>query len=54
MIIGVGEPSFDGGTALGPVSLRCGGLCGTWLTYRIELMDGAGTVIGTEGPIAIS
>jgi hypothetical protein len=36
VILGVGEPRFDGDQALVPVSLWCGGLCGTWLTYRLE------------------
>jgi hypothetical protein len=52
VILGVGEPSVDGG--LVPVSLWCGGLCGTWLTYRVEQTDGGWAVTGTEGPVAIS
>lgn len=54
VILGVGEPTIDDGTALVPVSLWCGGLCGTWLTYRLELVDGTWTVAGIEGPVAIS
>ncbi len=54
VIIGVGEPVLDQGGALVPVSLWCGGSCGTWLTYRVELANGAWTVTGIEGPIAIS
>ena len=54
VILGVGEPSIDGNTALVPVSLWCGGLCGTWLTYRVELSDGTWTVTGIAGPIAVS
>ena len=54
VILGVGEPSVDDSTGLVPVSLWCGGLCGTWLTYRLDLVDGAWNVTGTEGPIAIS
>lgn len=54
VILGVGIPSVDGDGALVPVSLWCGGLCGTWLTYRLELIEGAWQVIGIEGPIAIS
>lgn len=54
VIIGVGEPILDQDGALVPVSLWCGGLCGTWLTYRVELVDDAWTVTGFEGPIAIS
>ena len=53
-ILGIGEPSIGDGTGLVPVSLWCGGLCGTWLTYRLDLVDGAWSVTGTEGPIAIS
>ena len=54
VIIGVGEPVFDPDGALVPVSLWCGGLCGTWLTYRVELVDDAWAVTDIEGPIAIS
>ncbi len=54
VILGVGEPSIDGDSALAPVSLWCGGLCGTWLTYRVELSDGIWTVTGIEGPVAVS
>jgi hypothetical protein len=45
---------IDGATGLVPVSLWCGGLCGTWLTYRLDFADGAWAVTGTEGPRAIS
>ncbi len=31
-----------------------GGLCGTWFDYRIRQVDGAWTVIGPEGPVAVS
>jgi hypothetical protein len=54
VILGVGEPTSDGDTASVPVSLWCGGLCGTWLTYRLTLVDGTWQVTGTEGPIAIA
>ena len=54
VILGVGEPIIDGDSALVAVSLWCGGLCGTWLTYRLEMVAGAWQVTGTEGPIAIS
>lgn len=54
-IIGVGVPRLDGDDALVPVALWCGGTCGTWLTYRLDVdTDGVWQVIGTEGPIAIS
>jgi hypothetical protein len=35
-------------------SLWCGGLCGQWLTYVVELREGAWRVTGTTGPAAIS
>jgi hypothetical protein len=54
VILGVGEPTRDGDTAFVPVSLRCRGLCGTWLTYRLTLVDGTWQVTGTEGPTAIA
>jgi len=54
VILGVGEPSLGEDTGLVPVSLWCGGLCGTWLTYRLDLTDGVWAVTGIEGPIAIS
>lgn len=54
VILGVGEPLISDSTATVPVSLWCGGLCGTWLTYRLDLEDGGWQVVGTEGPIAIS
>ena len=55
VILGVGIPRLDGDDALVPVSLWCGGTCGTWLTYRLEVDEsGMWRVTGTEGPIAIS
>lgn len=54
VILGVGEPTIDGGTALVPVSLWCSGLCGTWLSYRIERVGGTWKATGTEGPVAVS
>lgn len=55
VIIGLGEPTIDADTALAPVSLWCGGLCGTWFTYSLT-QDAAGewAIEGIEGPIAIS
>ncbi|MEZ5174857.1 MAG: hypothetical protein R2823_01440 [Acidimicrobiia bacterium] len=53
-IVGVGEPVIMGSTGLVPVSLWCGGLCGTWFTYRLDLVDNEWVVIGPEGPVAIS
>ena len=54
VIVGVGEPTIEGTSALVPVSLWCGGLCGTWLTYQVEWSDGAWRVAGITGPVAIS
>ena len=54
VIIGMGEPTFRDDGALVPVSLWCGGLCGTWLTYELESADGDWVVIGTDGPVAVS
>jgi hypothetical protein len=53
-ILGVGEPTIDRTSALVPVSLWCGGECGTWLTYRLDLADGTWRVTGTDGPITIA
>lgn len=54
VILGVGEPIVQDGTGLVPVSLWCGGTCGTWFTYRLDLVDESWVVTGIEGPIAIS
>lgn len=54
VILGVGAPVLDGDDALVPVSLWCGGTCGTWLTYRLEGGDGVWRVVGIEGPVSIS
>jgi hypothetical protein len=54
VILGVGEPNVEEDTALVPVSLWCGGLCGAWFSYRADLVDGEWTVTGIEGPVAIS
>ena len=56
VILGVGAPRLDGDAeALVPVALWCGGTCGTWLTYRLEIdPDGLWQVTGIDGPIAIS
>lgn len=53
-ILGVGEPIIETDTGLVPVSMWCGGLCGTWLTYRLDLVNDTWTVTGIEGPIAVS
>jgi hypothetical protein len=54
VILGVGEPTIAGSTAAIPLSLWCGGLCGTWLTYRLDAVAGGWRVRGTEGPVAIA
>lgn len=53
-ILGVGEPVVEDQSGLVPVSMWCGGLCGTWLTYRLDLTNTTWMVTGIEGPIAIS
>ena len=54
-IVGVGEPTVDGDTAQIGVSLECGSLCGTWLTYSLtRTTAGDWTVSGIVGPIAVS
>ena len=53
-IVGVGEVIYDDAGALVPVSLWCGGVCGTWFTWRVELIDGDWRITGTEGPLVIS
>jgi hypothetical protein len=53
-ILGVGEPTIDRTSALVPVSLWCGGECGTWLTYRLDLVDDTWRVTATDGPITIA
>ena len=55
MILGVGEPVLiDDTTGLMPVSLWCGGVCGTGLAYRVELIEGEWQVTGIEGPVVIA
>lgn len=53
-ILGVGAITFDDDGALVPMSMWCGGLCGTWFTYRVAPTDAGWEVVGVEGPIAIS
>ncbi len=53
-ILGVGEPMVETNTGLVPVSMWCGGVCGVWLTYRLDLVNDAWTVTVIEGPIAVS
>ena len=54
VILGVGEPTVDGDRAKVPVSLWCGGVCGTWLTYDAELGADGWTIVGIDGPVAVS
>ncbi len=53
-ILGVGEPIIDNESGLVPVSMWCGGVCGTWLTYRLDFISDVWAVTGIEGPIAVS
>ncbi len=53
-ILGVGEPAIEADTGLVPVSMWCGGVCGTWLTYRLDMIDDVWVVTDIEGPIAVS
>lgn len=53
-ILTVGEPEPDGDDLLVPVSLWCGGLCATWLTYRVTPGPDGWVVVGPEGPVTIS
>jgi hypothetical protein len=53
-ILGVGEPVVEDQSGLVPVSMWCGGVCGIWLTYRLDLINTVWVVSGIEGPIAVS
>ncbi len=53
-ILGVGEPVIEADTGLVPVSMWCGGVCGTWLTYRLDMIEAVWVVTDIEGPIAVS
>lgn len=53
-ILGVGPITFVDEGALVPMSMWCGGLCGTWFTYRVAESDSGWQVVGIEGPIAVS
>ncbi len=54
VILGIGEPMISGDAAKVFVSLWCGGLCGTWFTYQLQLTDSTWSVTGIDGPVAIS
>ena len=53
-ILGVGEPVVEAQSGLVPISMSCGGLCGTWFTYRLDLIDTVWVVTDIEGPVAIA
>jgi hypothetical protein len=55
LLIGLGEPTITDDTALARVSLWCGNLCGTWLTYTLAPdAEEHWAVTGYHGPRAIS
>lgn len=53
-ILGVGAITFDENGALVPMSMWCGGVCGTWFTYRVGMTEAGWEVVEIEGPIAVS
>ena len=53
-IITLSEPDIGGNEATIDMEMWCGGLCGIWLTYALEVGDAGWEVLGTVGPIAIS
>jgi hypothetical protein len=53
-IVTLGAPDIDGDEATIEMGMWCGGLCGIWLTYALEVGDAGWEVLGTVGPIAIS
>ena len=53
-ILRVGEPVVKDQSGLVPVSMWCGGVCGTWLTYRLDLINMDWVVTDIEGPVAVS
>ena len=53
-VVSVDDVRIDDKTAEVDVGLWCGSLCGVWLTYAAELVDGAWMITGTTGPIAVS
>lgn len=54
VVITLGPVSGQAGKVEVPTSLWCGGLCGRWLTYVVELRGRRWVVTGTTGPAAIS
>ena len=53
-VVSVDDIRIDDGTAEIDMGFWCGSLCGIWLTYAAELIDGAWMITGTTGPIAVS
>ena len=53
-IITLGPITIDNNDATIDMEMWCGGLCGIWLTYALEVGDAGWEVLGTVGPIAIS
>ena len=53
-IISLGPVTIDGHDATIDMEMWCGGLCGIWLTYALEVGDAGWEVLGTVGPIAVS
>ena len=53
-IITLGPVTIDNNNATIEMGMWCGGLCGIWLTYALEVGDAGWEVLGTVGPIAIS
>lgn len=54
VILSVGPIGGHGSRVEVSNSLWCGGLCGQWLTYVLELTEGRWRITGTTGPVAIS
>ena len=53
-VVAVDDLRIDGERAEIDLSLWCGSLCGTWLTYEATLGADGWEILGTTGPIAIS
>lgn len=53
-ILSVGAITFDDEGALVPMALWCGGLCGTWFTYRVAESETGWQVVEVVGPVAVS
>ena len=53
-VVSVDDIRIDGERAEVDMGIWCGMLCGLWLTYEAEMIDGAWQILGTIGPIAIA